>query len=197
MSDKDRDWELELEESAQGTDLFEAPGSDIQSDEAREAAADWSSGAEPAGTATDRVERARTRRHSLGDAMTDMEMALASPAAAEGWFDTVAEALDELREALQDHVNVTEGKDGLLEEVLEVAPRLEGEIDLIRAEHEEMLDTLERADLTLKGIFELSSLDPEPVRRRVMTLLGRLSLHRQRGADLVYEAYNVDIATAD
>jgi hypothetical protein len=30
-----------------------------------------------------------------------------------------------------------------------------------------------------------------------MTVLGRLSLHRQRGADLVYEAYNVDIAAGD
>jgi hypothetical protein len=35
------------------------------------------------------------------------------------------------------------------------------------------------------------------VRRRVIALLGRLAIHRQRGSDLVYEAYNVDITAAD
>jgi hypothetical protein len=35
------------------------------------------------------------------------------------------------------------------------------------------------------------------VRRRVVNLIGRLTLHRQAGSDLVFEAYNVDIAASD
>jgi hypothetical protein len=35
------------------------------------------------------------------------------------------------------------------------------------------------------------------VRRQVTTLLGRLTLHRQAGADLVFDAYNVDIGAMD
>lgn len=196
MAQKDVEWDLELEESAQGTDLFEAPGSGIQHLEAREEAANWSAGGTPRGS-SGRVEIARARRHSLGGAMTALESAVAAPAAAAGWFDSVGKAIANLRVALDDHIEATEGLEGLLAELVEVAPRLAGEVGLIKAEHEELVETLERADMTLKAAVELASDDPEPVRRRIMTLLGRLSLHRQRGADLVYEAYNVDIATAD
>jgi hypothetical protein len=35
------------------------------------------------------------------------------------------------------------------------------------------------------------------IRRRVVNLIGRLTLHRQAGSDLVFEAYNVDIAASD
>jgi len=34
-------WRLELEESAQGTDLFEAPGAEVQVENAKEEAIDW------------------------------------------------------------------------------------------------------------------------------------------------------------
>lgn len=197
MTQNRGEWELELEESAQGVDLFEAPGAAAHEDSARVEAEDWSSGVADSGDSPPRVERARARRHSLGDALTALEQAVAKPAAVGGWLDAVSEAIDELRRALEEHIEVTEGLEGLLAEIQDVAPRLSGEVDLIKAEHDELLEALERAELTVSGTRSISSEDPEPIRRRVMTLLGRLSQHRQRGADLVYEAYNVDIATAD
>lgn len=197
MAQNDTEWRLELEESAQGTDLFEAPGSAVHAEDARQEATDWNAGVESSDGPGARVEKARARRHSLAGAMTTLESVVASPAAAAGWLEAVGVALDGLRSALEEHMSVTEGHEGLLAEIVEVAPRLSTEVELVKSEHGELLETLERAHLTLTGAIELGIDDPEPIRRRIMTLLGRLSLHRQRGADLVYEAYNVDIATAD
>ncbi len=191
MTQNDADWTNELEESAQGTDLFEAPGSAIQNKEARESATDWESGdGQP-------VEKARTQRHSLQEAMNRAERASASASRAEGWLDGIAAALEEIRLALIDHVEVTEGPGGLFDDIQRDEPRFATEIALIREEHEGIDEALDKAVMTVDAALEMDSFDPDPVRRRVMTLLGRISLHRQRGADLVYDAYNVDIATAD
>lgn len=197
MRQKDAEWRLELEESAQGTDLFEAPGSVMQIEDAKEDAVNGSLDLLEAGESTSRVETARARRHSLMTAMSRLESVIASPAAAEGWLDAVSMATDAVRLAFGEHVEVTEGDAGLLSEILEIAPRFATEVELIEAEHEEIEEALDLASLTIGGTFEMGSNDPQPVRERAVTLLGRLGLHRQRGADLVYEAYNVDIATAD
>lgn len=193
MAQQNRDWELELEESAQGTDSFTAPGGAIQADEARETAKEWSAGSDAGATdSLPRVEKARVRRHLLGDALHGLEHSVARPSEAEGWADGVRAALAELRRALDEHIEVTEGPGGLLEEVRDVAPRLSGEIGFIETEHEELVDLLNKAEASLE-----QSTDPKAIRNRAMALLPRLSLHRQRGADLVYDAYNVDIAASD
>ena len=193
MAQQNRDWELELEESAQGTDSFTAPGGAIQADEARETAKEWSAGSDADATdSLPRVEKARVRRHLLGDALHRLEHSVAGPSEAEGWADGVRAALAELRRALDEHIEVTEGPGGLLEEVRDVAPRLSGEIGVIETEHEELVDLLNKAEASLE-----QSTDPKAIRNRAMALLPRLSLHRQRGADLVYDAYNVDIAASD
>ena len=197
MTQNDGEWRRELEESAQGSDYFETPGSDIQRADAREEAVEFTSGSPDRLQPSGRVEKARTRRHSLASAMTELETVVSSPAAAEGWHQAVSDALDELRLALVEHIEVTEGEEGLLDEIIANEPRFATEVALIKGEHEELVDGLDRAFLTLEGTIDMASDDPEPIRRRVMTLLGRLSLHRQRGADLVYDAYNVDIATGD
>ena len=194
MTSKDAEWQLELEESAQGTDFFEAPGSTLQIEDARE---DVAKARLELGESTPRVETARARRHSLITAMSRLEAVIASPAAAEGWLGAVAVALDEVRLAFEEHVDVTEGSDGLLPEILQIAPRFATEIELIKAEHEGIGEALDVAGLTIDSVLEIGSEDPQPVRGRVVTLLGRLGLHRQRGADLVYDTYNVDIASSD
>jgi hypothetical protein len=193
MAQQNSEWELELEESAQGTDNFTAPGRAIQSEEARESAKEWSAGSDAGGIgSSSRVEKARVRRHLLGEALRSVERAVARPSEAEQWLDGVTATLAELGRALDEHIEVTEGKGGLLEEIRDVAPRLSGEIQLIEAEHEELIDLLAKAEASLE-----QSTDPKAIRNRAMALLPRLSLHRQRGADLVYDAYNVDIAASD
>ena len=193
MGQQDREWELELEESAQGTDSFTAPGGAIQSQEARESAKEWSAGSDAGevGSST-RVATARKRRHLLGDALHGLERAVAGPSGAEGWFEGVSSTLAKLREALDEHIEATEGPGGLLDDIQDVAPRLSNEIKLIKAEHEELVDLLGKAQMSLE-----QANDPKAIRNRAMSILPRLFLHRQRGADLVYEAYNVDIAAGD
>ncbi len=129
--------------------------------------------------------------------MASLEAVASGPSGVDGWYDAVLGAVDELGAALEDHIVEAEGSEGLLEEVLETAPRLAGEVAIIEAEHGELRDAIDRARQTIRSSLTVASPQPERVRRRVMALLGRLALHRQRGADLVYEAYTVDINAGD
>jgi hypothetical protein len=140
------------------------------------------------------VERARVRRIELHDAMTSMETELARPSGSETWHDNVETALTELSAALDAHIQDVEGVEGLLVRVVDEAPQLAGEIAELTKEHLQLSTARYRALATLR---QPGRPDPAVVRRRVTTLLGRLALHRQRGAELVYDAYSVDIGTGD
>jgi hypothetical protein len=115
------------------------------------------------------------------------EAALAVPAGDPRWHETVADRLRSLREAFGEHVVVTEGPDGLYAELRDHAPRLARQTHGLVREHASLLayiDTL---------VTRLNGADVERVRRRANHLLRELGEHRQRGADLVYEAYATDI----
>jgi hypothetical protein len=186
---------LELEESAEGVDLFRPPGEQLQVDKARDQAE--ASGWIPDPAAIDRrrpsLARARARRDDLHEAMVQLETSVAGPAQSEGWTEAVHASLLTLRGALDAHIREVGAADGLLAEIAEMAPRLLPDIERIHTEHVELLRVWDRAReaLEAEGVRE-----PE-VRRRVTWLLGRLAIHRQRGSSLVYDAYNVDIGTAD
>ena len=136
---------------------------------------------------SDALREARARRVALGEAMTHTELALALPGGHPAWRDEVAAALDAVRRALDDHVAEVEGERGLLAELSQLAPRLSPAIDHLVREHPDLCDAVDAARRAVGG-------DPvADVRIRVLDLLHAISRHRQRGADLVYEAYNVDI----
>lgn len=191
--EQNRQWDLDLEESAQGTDSYTAPGGAAHLEDAREASEEATAGlGEIRSGPTRRVDTARARRRELGAAMNQLEFSLTGPMASEGWLDGVREALGDLRESLVEHIDVTEGSGGLLQEIQDAAPRLSNEIGFIEAEHDELLALIEKAEAASR-----QSNDRKAIRNRAMSILPRLTLHRQRGADLVYEAYNVDIAAGD
>ena len=128
-------------------------------------------------------------RERLYDTIRDVDRALGAPLAGGGdWQRRVASRLDRLRRALDDHIEETEAPDGLLMEIEEQAPRLAKQVDRLRAEHERLIEHCERVRQQVES-FE----SPESVRRSVLTLLGRFAGHRHRGADLVYEAFGVDL----
>ena len=185
---------LELEESAQGADLYRAPGSALQAEKAEDQADASGRVPEQPLPGVSRLARAKARRVDLREAMAETERIIAKSAAVDGWYDEVEESLTVLREALDAHIVEVEAPDGLLEEILDEAPRLAAEINDIKREHEGLIESWERARAL---ITPGDRLEPIGVRRRVIALLGRISEHRQRGADLVYEAYNVDIAAGD
>lgn len=188
----------ELEESAQGVDLFQAPGGDLQAEDALDQAeaSGWIPEKE-LGMPSGPIARARAHHSTLREAMGHTEQALGRPVGTSDWGQVVGDGLDRIQEALMDHVAEVEGTEGLLADVELQAPRLTVDVDLLRREHETLQRSLEQARTTLRGAEMVGKAGYEPVRRRVMTVLGRLMLHRQRAADLVYEAYNVDMAASD
>jgi hypothetical protein len=82
-----------------------------------------------------------------------------------------------IAEAVAEHLSVTEGDHGLYAEIAAADPRLSFAVESLLREHDEFRRALRR------------SLNDEE-RAELARLLDR---HRQRGNDLVYEAYVVDI----
>ncbi|WP_203864695.1 hemerythrin domain-containing protein [Plantactinospora endophytica] len=131
----------------------------------------------------------RRRRAALRSEIQFLEQALAAPARDPGWRPRVRSSLGGLRGAFAEHMVVTEGPDGLYAELLDHAPRLARGVHVLIREHVAVVATMaalqRRVDLPEIGVSEL--------RNRATDLLRELSRHRQRGADLVYEAYQTDI----
>lgn len=136
------------------------------------------------------LERARGRRLDLMLAMQGLEKAVASAAPdQETWLADVRSTSSDVMAALRAHIDEVEGEDGLLAEMRFDAPRLTHMVEDLEREHQDLLAACDRLEEALYA----DSPDIRRGRRRALRLLGQLSLHRQAGADLVYEAYNVDI----
>lgn len=138
----------------------------------------------------DLIAEARERRKPLHDAAEELELAAAAPAGTgDVWKDRLRAALDDVKTALDDHVAKTEGPDGLYQELQDNAPRLSNDIDWLTADHARLYSRIE----TVRGLLDDDGFDVEEVRESIVGLLGAIVRHRQIGADLVYEAYHVDI----
>jgi hypothetical protein len=187
---------LELEESAQGVDLFRAPGSALGLEKARDQAeaSGWIPQREMAPFWPTRVERIGIRRSELRRVMSDLEEALARPAHGDDWMATIILAMTDLGRVLADHICEVEAPDGLLVEILDEEPRLSAAIDDIKRDHVELRKVWERAN---EMLADEGAMDVRRVRRQLTGLLGRLTQHRQLGADLVYDAYNTTVFAAD
>lgn len=133
------------------------------------------------------------RRAELRHTIVEVEQALARPAPGrlEEWAAEVREGLAHLAADLEAHVDVTQAEAGLHDEILVAAPRLANGVERLRREHLEIRETLGAAR-DLLGAPEEGDW-PTHVRDLVTSLLTRLIRHRQRGADLIYEAYQVDV----
>ncbi len=140
-------------------------------------------------TGSEALHGARQRRMVLGDALTEAERKAAAPSGTDTWRGDLAKAIELVRVALDDHVGEVEADDGLLNELREAEPRLIHAVDAVEAEHPPLVATVAAALTTIA-----SDAGPEPVRAEVLEVLHAISRHRQRGADLVFEAYNVDIS---
>lgn len=140
------------------------------------------------------LDAVRGQRRSLRHALDGVERAAAAPASgrAAAWATGLTAAMEELQATWDLHIAVTERPDGLFEEVLSVAPRLDNLVRRFRQEHVAVGADIHR-ELTALRAGAVTQADIEALRRRVTRLLGRIIRHRQQGADLVYEAYAVDI----
>ncbi len=145
------------------------------------------------------LSAAGRHRAVLLDAAAGLEFAIASPVGrGVAWRELVDGELHRLRGALADHTKAVESDDGLLADIVHQAPRLSNLVKLMRKDHLEM-------DARIGEIIHMVGAVPvdEPeeasdeIRNATLELLGKLSRHRQKGADLVYRAFNVDIGGLD
>ena len=155
---------------------------------------------EPEKHFTPALSEAKARRATLHDAIVHLEMAISSPAASRipEWTGVVVKEMTSVQDAFDQHILVTEKPGGLYEEIITRAPRLDGTVHRLKDEHpeisERLTETLRRLDEVPIGGDEWPL---ERARDDFQRFIGIIIRHRQRGADLVWEAYNVDIGGQD
>jgi hypothetical protein len=144
----------------------------------------------------DAFERSRAHRRGVRKASLELEEAIARPAGqdASKWWAETGASCQTLIEAFRYHMEQSEGRDGLLPEIVATAPRLAGAVDQVKREHRNLLVQMDRLQAAA-GAGGLG--DVEAVRRWALDLLQALAAHRQRGSDLIYEAYLVDVEGGD
>jgi len=153
----------------------------------------------PADTPSPALEAVRVQREGLRAASDALERAAASPAPgrAEEWVELVAERLTALERAFARHVEATEGPGSLFDEVVGRAPRLARQVDRLRADHVAINEALGRVAAMTSTAGRAERADVDTIRAEVLGLLGRVAHHRSTGADLLYEAYWVDVEASD
>ncbi|MCU1377581.1 MAG: hypothetical protein JWN29_564 [Acidimicrobiales bacterium] len=143
----------------------------------------------------DHLHEARQQRAGLRAAVGRVERSLATPAVGRmaDWAKELGAELDVMGDALQLHITVTEADDGLLHDIVQHAPRLAHRVDRVREDHALLRRHLERA----RDALPRRDGDVAAARDLTIDLLTAVIRHRHMGADLVYEAYNVDLEAAD
>lgn len=146
-------------------------------------------------SASDRqfLEELRRHRAELRESMSALEDALAAAATADGsrWAHRVEAALVEMSGDFRAHIEITEGDQGLYLELLRSSPRLAGAVDDLTRDHLLIGGQIDKLLTRVTG--QDDSVDVDGFRSTGTALLGRLVRHRQRGSDLVFEAYEFDI----
>lgn len=137
-------------------------------------------------------EALRRRRAEIRESMSALERALAAPVPGrpDAWAQHVHVALVALSADFREHVDITEGPRGLYRGLLATAPRLSNAVVRLTHEHAQIRELVD--DLLARAGGPDGN-DADRVRDLGMTLLGQLVRHRQRGSDLIYDAYEVDI----
>jgi hypothetical protein len=147
----------------------------------------------------------RRRRAELLESINSLEHALAAPVPGGQirWVQRVSACLLELSGDFHDHVELTEGPSGLYGRVIRSSPRLAHQVDRLTQDHATLTELMsvlltlvgKAAGEFARGDSMLADLDE--VRDRGTILIAALVRHRQRGSDLVYEGYSVDIGGQD
>jgi Ala-tRNA(Pro) deacylase len=130
----------------------------------------------------------RARERLYGSILAVSDAITAPMGSGVRWRRRLRGELVGLKRALADHTAESEAPDGLLRQIEECAPRLARPVQRLRDEHVELGKATDVMLDRLDG-----SLSSRAIRTGVLKLLGRFAMHRHLGADLVYEAYGVDI----
>ena len=143
------------------------------------------------------LDAVRRRRAELRESLDALEQALASPAVGRPliWGERVRSVLVEAADDVREHIAGTEGPDGLHQTILAGDLRLTNAVQALTQEHAQLSGEL--AELIAMTEPPVTAEDVPEVRERATRMLGHLIRHRQRGADLIFEAYETDIGVGD
>jgi hypothetical protein len=143
------------------------------------------------------LDAVRIRRAELRGTLDAVERVLAAPARGRAvvWGEAVHAVLGLLADDFGAHVEVTEGPGGLHQTILSGDLRLANAVEQLTDEHGVIAGEL--AALVADTSAPVSADDVEDIRERATRLLAHLIRHRQRGAELVYEAFETDIGGGD
>jgi len=140
-------------------------------------------------TAAEHIDEVRRRRAELRESIGEMESALAQ--AAHGreaeWTTLVRERSAQLEEDFAIHLEVAEAPSGLHTQVLADAPYLAPQVARLQRDHAGISKQF-TAVHGLLGVPE-GDIDVDALRLSLTDLIGLLVRHRQRGADLLWDAY--------
>jgi hypothetical protein len=141
-------------------------------------------------TFTAYLEQVRAHRAELRESVAAVDHALVELDGRDDWLQRLHTALVELAHDFADHVDLTEQPGGLYDTVRARANRLAPAVEQLTDDHvhlrEEIADVIGRLEGTTDH-------EPHLVRDELSGLVERLVRHRQRGGELVYEAFAVDL----
>jgi transposase-like protein len=142
------------------------------------------------------LQAVRQRRAELRETLDALDRALAAPTErAVIWGERLHDAIDRLATDFALHVEVTEGPDGLHQTILAGDLRLANQVAALSAEHVTIAADI--AAVAAASEPPVTPSDVAEVHELGTALLARIRRHRQRGADLIYEAYDTDIGGGD
>lgn len=137
------------------------------------------------------LDKVKERRSELGESMAVLQAILDEPPSdPERWLQHARAAAAQVRADLADHIEVTEATGGLYDSLRAEAARLAGPLRHLQAEHPTLVAL---ADELIEVLDRPSADDRAAAPALVKEVLRRLSHHRQRGGDLIFEAYQVDV----
>ena len=139
------------------------------------------------------VSRIGPQRGNLKAAATHFqEVATDVTADRDAWIAAVGGALSGLGTAWQEHVEFTEGPDGLFEELLDDSVEVAPEVDHLRRDHEVLVAAMGRAQELLAS--PTAGPDDTKLLQSLTGIVKQVDQHRRRGADLLYQVYSVDVS---
>ncbi|TAM85985.1 MAG: hypothetical protein EPN43_10880 [Jatrophihabitans sp.] len=152
---------------------------------------------EPEVLARSELEQVRRRRAELRESLDALERALAAPAVGRPliWGERVRAVLAEVADDFREHIAVTEGPGGLHQAILAGDLRLANAVAALTDQHALIADALHVCLVDAEA--PVADEDVHGIRERATDLLAALVRHRQRGADLIFEAYATDIGEGD
>lgn len=138
--------------------------------------------------ATSRTDRARSL-----DSLHEVEQraSAAGPTRPEEWRHDLLLSLDELADSLHEQYATSAGEESLLSSVVEESPHLESSVSELRRRQEELTDRID--DLRRELSDHVRDVDVAALRHAVAEVTAEIRELRAWEADVVYEAYSVDL----